>query len=109
MSNDFYFRLDILSKELDDFYTKEYLSEQEEYLKNKEIKSCIVDLILEAKACNETQLIKKALFLIFDHTGCQQDVEILNEIFVPLIDEKIITQECIDQELQENSPLARWY
>jgi hypothetical protein len=109
MSGEFYLRLDLLSKELDDFYTKEYSSENEEYLENKGIKSRVVDLIIEAKQHDENQLIEKALFLLFDNTGCQEDFEILNEIILPLVDKKIITKELIEKNLGENSPLSRWY
>ncbi|MDC9614742.1 hypothetical protein PSI19_12890 [Xenorhabdus khoisanae] len=109
MNNDFYLRLDSISQELDDFYTKEYSSEHEEYLENKAIKSRIVDLIAEAKECDENQLIDKAFLLLFDNTGCQEDFEILNEIITPLVDKKIITKELIEKNLGENSPLARWY
>ncbi|MDE9539476.1 hypothetical protein [Xenorhabdus bovienii] len=108
MNCDFYLRLDSLSKELDEFYTREYSSENEEYLKNKEIKSKIVDLIVEAKESEELEFIDKALFLLFDNTGCQEDLEILNEIFNPLIDKKIITKELIDKNLDSISPLSRW-
>ncbi|MDE9438000.1 hypothetical protein KKI95_19360 [Xenorhabdus bovienii] len=109
MNNDLYLRLDSISKELDDFYTKEYSSENEEYLENKVIKSRIVDLIIKYKECDENQLIDKALFLLFDNTGCQEDFEILNEIISPLFDKKIINKELIENNLGENSPLARWY
>ncbi|PHM30065.1 hypothetical protein [Xenorhabdus innexi] len=94
---------------IDDFYTKEYSSENEEYLENKKIKSRIVDLIMEAKECDDNQLIDKSFFLLFDNTGCQEDFEILNEIITPLVDKKIITKELIEKNLGENSPLARWY
>ncbi|CDH26418.1 hypothetical protein [Xenorhabdus bovienii] len=108
MNDDFYLRFESLSKELDYFYNKEYSSENESYLENKKIKSKIVSLILESNGYDEIQLIDKALLLLFDNTGCQEDFEILNEVIYPLLDEKIITKELFEKNLSENSPLSRW-
>ncbi|MDC9598091.1 hypothetical protein [Xenorhabdus anantnagensis] len=90
MNNGFYLRLDSLSKELGDVYTKRYSSENEEYLENKKIKSRLIDLILEAEEYDKKQFFDNALFLLFDNTECQEDFEILNEIILPLLDKKLL-------------------
>ncbi|PHM53891.1 hypothetical protein [Xenorhabdus sp. KK7.4] len=109
MNGNFYLRLGDLSEELKVFHNKEYSSESDWYLENKAIKSKIVDLIIEAKECDESKLIDRALFLLFDNTGCQEDLEILNEIVSPLLDNGIITKELLEENIYENSPLSRWY
>lgn len=109
MKQEFRLRLNTLSKELDDFYYQEFETEQAEYNKNKEIKQSVVQLILEMKEQGEGNLIDEALTLIFHNTGCHIDCEILDEIMLPVIEKNIITQELIDKNLKENSPMGRWY
>lgn len=109
MKQEFHLRLNILSKELDNFYYQEFETEQAEYSRNKEIKQAIVQFILEMKEQSEENLIDKALDLIFHHTGSHIDCEILDEIMLPVIEQNIITPELIDKNLRENSPMGRWF
>lgn len=109
MKQEFHLRLNILSKELDNFYYQEFETEQAEYSKNKEIKQSIVQFILEMKEQGEENLIDKALDLIFHHIGSHIDCEILDEIMLPVIEQNIITPELIDKNLRENSPMGRWF
>ncbi|MDC9598099.1 hypothetical protein [Xenorhabdus anantnagensis] len=107
MNKDLRFQLNTLSEELDAFYEKEYSSSEEYSLRNKPIKSKIIDLIISSNDENEDSVKNDALFLLFDNTGCQEDVEILNEIISPLFDKKIINDESLDEYLNK-SPLSRW-
>lgn len=109
MKQEFHLRLNTLSKELDDFYYQEFETEQAEYSKNKQIKQAIVQFILEMKEHGEYTLIDEALNLIFHNTGCHIDCEILDEIMLPVIEKDIITQELINKNLRENSPMGRWF
>ncbi|ODQ06031.1 MULTISPECIES: hypothetical protein [Enterobacterales] len=109
MKQEFHLRLNTLSKELDDFYYQEFETEQAEYSKNKQIKQAIVQFILEMKEHGEYTLIDEALNLIFHNTGCHIDCEILDEIMLPVIEKNIITQELINKNLRENSPMGRWF
>ncbi|MCT6517993.1 hypothetical protein GY03_11985 [Proteus vulgaris] len=109
MKQEFHLRLNTLSKELDDFYYQEFDTEQAEYSKNKQIKQAIVQFILEMKEHGEYTLIDEALNLIFHNTGCHIDCEILDEIMLPVIEKNIITQELINKNLRENSPMGRWF
>ncbi|CDL82951.1 hypothetical protein [Xenorhabdus szentirmaii] len=108
MRNYFYFNLDLLSKELDVLYTKEHLDENNYYFKNKEIKTRIVHLIVEAKNSREIEFIDKALLFLFENTGCHEDLKVLNEINKPLFEAKILNDESLDKYLVEYSPLSRW-
>lgn len=101
-------RLNQLSKALEDFYYQDFVTEEDEYRKNKEIKQNIVQFIIEMKALNELLLINDALTLLFRNTGCFIDGEILDEIMLPVIEQNIITPELIDKNLKENSPMGRW-
>lgn len=109
MKQEFHLRLNTLSKALDDFYYQEFETEQAEYSKNKQIKQAIVQFILEMKEHGEYTLIDEALNLIFHNTGCHIDCEILDEIMLPVIEKNIITQELINKNLRENSPMGRWF
>lgn len=109
MKQEFHLRLNTLSKELDDFYYQEFETEQAEYSKNKQIKQAIVQFILEMKEHGEYTLIDEALNLIFHNTGCHIDCEILDEIMLPVIEKNIITQELINKNLRENSPMGCWF
>ncbi|QAV23858.1 hypothetical protein [Proteus hauseri] len=109
MNTEFRARLNLLSEELESFYFQEFVTENDEYRKNKEIKQKIVQFILEMKKHHEQSLIDDAFTLLFHHTGCHIDCEILDEIMSPVIEQNIITSELIDKNLKENSPMARWF
>ncbi|MDX8001168.1 hypothetical protein FE394_18790 [Xenorhabdus sp. Reich] len=106
MSDYFYLNLELLSKELDDLYTKEHLDENNYYFKSKETR--IVHLIVEAKNSREIEFIDKALLFLFENTGCHEDLKVLNEIIKPLFEAKILNNESLDKYLTEYSPLSRW-
>lgn len=90
MNEELFSQLKNLSKKLNDFYSEEYLSEEDEYLANKEIKSELIGFIIKSNDSSEFCLVQDALLLLFDNTGCQEDFEILDEIISPLFEKKFL-------------------
>ncbi|MDU7195733.1 MULTISPECIES: hypothetical protein [Phytobacter] len=107
MNEELFSQLKNLSKKLNDFYSEEYLSEEDEYLANKEIKSELIEFIIKSNDSSEFLLVQNALLLLFDNTGCQEDFEILDEIISPLFEKNILDDKLLEKYCN-NSPLSRW-
>ncbi|WP_228007960.1 hypothetical protein [Citrobacter sp. BDA59-3] len=107
MNDELIFQLKKISKKLNDFYSEEYLYEEDEYLANKEIKAELVDFIIKSNESSEFLLVQDALLLLFDNTGCQEDFEILDEIISPLFEKNILDDKLLEKYCN-NSPLSRW-
>ncbi|AYH04834.1 hypothetical protein EXT68_19700 [Pectobacterium parmentieri] len=108
MKNNLNFRFIDLSERLNTSYDNSYLSDEDEYIENKKIKSEVVCFICDAHACGERLLVEKALKLLLDNTGCQEDFDILEEIISPVLKNKIIDSELLNKYLKD-SPLFRWF
>ncbi|WP_426576016.1 hypothetical protein ACP179_15680 [Xenorhabdus stockiae] len=108
MNSELYSKINSLSKELDDFYSRENSFSHDDYFENKKIKTKIVHLILDAKNSGEIEFADKVLMFLFENTGCYEELLILNEISKPLFDAEILNAESLDKYLIEYSPLSRW-
>ncbi|AOR64125.1 hypothetical protein [Pectobacterium wasabiae] len=107
MKNNLNLRFINLSERLNASYANNYLSDEDEYLENKKIKSEIVCFICDAHTCGEQLLVEEAFKLLLDNTGCQEDFEILEEILSPVFKKKVIDNELLKEYLKD-SPLFRW-
>lgn len=98
---------------LQDYYNKDFNSDEEDFYVNKSNKELIGQLIVRVKrddaipASNKSPLIKEALVLLAKNTGCAEDEaiseEILNRLFV--------TQTIVQQDIEYYSKLKstrRW-
>ncbi|SAK49409.1 hypothetical protein AWB80_01344 [Caballeronia pedi] len=100
-------RFDALANEMNEFYSLEFLSDYDEYEKNKKIKSNIIQLIIDAENYGDTSIREGAVNLLFDNTGCQEDFEILEQLFAPLFASGILDKKLLEDRLKQ-SPLSRW-
>lgn len=107
MKSDFNSRFVFLSERLDSFYNEDFSSDKDMYRENKKIKSDVVAFILDANSCDEITFIDKAFKLLFENTGCQEDLEIIREILFPIFEKKILDDELLGKYLK-GSPLSRW-
>ncbi|MDX6917654.1 hypothetical protein R9X49_21340 [Pectobacterium carotovorum] len=107
MKSDFNSRFAFLSERLDSFYDEGFSSDKDMYRENEKIKSDVVDFIFDANSCDEIDFVDKAFKLLVEHTGCQEDFEILERILLPAFERKILDAELLDKYLKE-SPLSRW-
>ncbi|POD91403.1 hypothetical protein BV924_21230 [Pectobacterium odoriferum] len=107
MKSDFNSRFIFLSERLDSFYNEDFSSDKDMYRENKKIKSDVVAFILDANSCDERTFVDKAFKLLVENTGCQEDLEILREILLPVFEKKILDDELLDKYLKD-SPLSRW-
>lgn len=87
---------------LEDYYNKDFISEEEDFRVNKFNKELIEKLIVNVKhddtmaVSNKNSLIKEALVLLAKNTGCAEDEVISEEILNHLLVTQAIVQQDID-------------
>lgn len=87
---------------LEDYYNKDFNSEEEDFRVNKFNKELIEKLIVNVKhddtmtVSNKNSLIKEALVLLAKNTGCEEDEVISEEILNHLLVTQAIVQQDID-------------
>lgn len=87
---------------LEDYYNKDFNSEEEDFRVNKFNKELIEKLIVNVKhddtiaVSNKNSLIKEALVLLAKNTGCAEDEVISEEILNHLLVTQTIVQQDID-------------
>ncbi len=82
---------------------------EEEERANKQIKMGLLEFIIESHSIDSTSPnISAALKLIFDSTGCMEDVVIAREILDILQDKGILT---LNESIawMKTAPVNRWY
>lgn len=98
---------------LEDYYNKDFNSEEEDFRVNKFNKELIEKLIVNVKhddtmaVSNKSSLIKEALVLLAKNTGCAEDEVISEEILNRLL----LTQTIVQQDIEFYSNLKstrRW-
>ena len=90
-----------IEKEVNNFYEDTFESENAELHANKGIKNKTINLISDAKRDNNIKMMKKAIKLLSENTGCVEDVEVLDNL--------LNGQDDIKKEILANSPIARWF
>ena len=99
---------------LEDYYNKDFNSDEEDFYVNKSNKELIEKLIVNVKCddsihiSNKSSLIKEALVLLAKNTGCAEDETIAEEI----LDRLFATQTISQQDLEYYSKLKstrRWF
>lgn len=100
-------RLNQLSAEMELFNEQTFPNDEAEYLRNKELKSAIVALITDASLCHNHSITEQALQLLFDHSGCHEDYEILQQLLPILNQQAGIPTQTLQQYLS-STPLSRW-
>lgn len=99
--------IQLLVEQMNGFYDVDFKNDEDEYLENKKIKSKIVDFILDCKVSGDANSLMGALNLLSENTGCQEDVEILQELLDPLIKDGVLNvaelKECFG-----DAAISRW-
>lgn len=96
-----------LLDELQNYYTFE-LDENEDSKENRRIKKKLFQLICDASKTVETEFKEQVLMIIAENTGCQEDLQLLEEFLFPLVSCNVITQEEVNKYFS-NLPVNRWF
>jgi len=114
MKIDYGSEIDKIRNSLKNYYNKQFKSEEEDYIENKNNKEQIKKLIIQVyndSTLSEAErgyIIKVGLELLAKNTGSAEDGEIAEDILDSLFyDMKILSQEDIDNYYEQSSN-RRW-
>ncbi|WP_316843493.1 hypothetical protein [Pedobacter psychrodurus] len=95
-----------IKQEINQYYEMSFENEIEDYLFNKKLKEKLQKVIIDYNT--DEIIIQKALLILAESTGCDEDQEIADEILDLLYDKKYIKQKDLDFFYQ-NVATRRWF
>ncbi|MDR5760003.1 hypothetical protein [Caballeronia sp. LZ035] len=94
-------RFDALNAQMNEFYEMKFASDADELEKNKEIKSNIAQLLIDAKSNGNYQVFEDGVNLLFDNTVREQDFDILGDLLRKLLDMGVIDRQLLGDQLRQ--------
>ncbi|MDR5781893.1 hypothetical protein QCE63_21060 [Caballeronia sp. LZ065] len=94
-------RFDTLNAQMKEFHELKFASDADELEKNKEIKSNIAQLLIDAKSHGDYKIFEDGVNLLFDNTVREQDFDILGDLLRQLLDMGVIDRQLLGDQLRQ--------
>ncbi|MEN7433003.1 hypothetical protein VA599_19845 [Chromobacterium sp. TRC.1.1.SA] len=99
--------INFIRQQMDNFYRKIFTFDNAKRNENKKLKAEIISIFLKAKQEKNKSLENESMKLLIEHTGCQEDYEILKEIIFSHPNSEFLSETELIAIMETPLP-ARW-